>query len=266
MDDYPVKLGRMLFTMVDPAKGQEVAYNRWYERDHFYAGCMIGPYLFAGKRWVATRAMKDLRFPAKSPMADPVDAGSYLSIYWTLKEFEKEHFSWARKQVVWLYQNGRGFGERTHAHTALYDLATCAYQDDDGVPVELALDHPYRGLAVITVEPSGATAAELASALSSGPARELLGAEGVDSVASFVLYLDPVVAGGFTPPMSMGADGGSKERVLQLAFLNKEPEAVWDRVRSYADAISRSGLGEVTFAAPFLPTVVGTDRYTDELW
>jgi len=39
----PVKIGRMLFTMVDPNRGYEVAYNRWYERDHFYAGCMIGP-------------------------------------------------------------------------------------------------------------------------------------------------------------------------------------------------------------------------------
>ena len=28
----------MLFTMVDPEQGHEVEYNRWYERDHFYAG------------------------------------------------------------------------------------------------------------------------------------------------------------------------------------------------------------------------------------
>ena len=43
MDDYPVKLGAMLYTLVDPERGHEVAYNRWYERDHFYGGCMIGP-------------------------------------------------------------------------------------------------------------------------------------------------------------------------------------------------------------------------------
>ena len=40
----PIKLGSMLFTLVEPRRGHEVAYNRWYERDHFYAGCMIGPY------------------------------------------------------------------------------------------------------------------------------------------------------------------------------------------------------------------------------
>ena len=55
MNDYPIVAGSALFTLVDPSKGHEVAYNRWYERDHFYAGCMIGPWLFAGKRWVATR-------------------------------------------------------------------------------------------------------------------------------------------------------------------------------------------------------------------
>ena len=52
----PIKLGSMLFTLVEPHRGHEVAYNRWYERDHFYAGCMIGPYQFAGKRFVATAA------------------------------------------------------------------------------------------------------------------------------------------------------------------------------------------------------------------
>ena len=50
----PVKLGTILFTLVEPHRGQAVAYNRWYERDHFYAGCMVGPWCFAGRRFVAT--------------------------------------------------------------------------------------------------------------------------------------------------------------------------------------------------------------------
>ena len=49
----PIDVGAMLFTMVEPHQGHEVAYNRWYERDHFYAGCMIGAGNFAGRRWVA---------------------------------------------------------------------------------------------------------------------------------------------------------------------------------------------------------------------
>src|SRR3954464_11531926 len=39
--EYPIKLGTLLFTMVEPHKGHELEYNRWYEHDHFYAGCMI---------------------------------------------------------------------------------------------------------------------------------------------------------------------------------------------------------------------------------
>ena len=45
-----IALGSALFTLVDPHEGHEVAYNRWYERDHFYAGCMNGPFFFAGRR------------------------------------------------------------------------------------------------------------------------------------------------------------------------------------------------------------------------
>ena len=94
MNDYPIKVGSMLFTMVDPEVGHEVEYNRWYERDHFYAGCMVGPWLFAGKRWVATKELKDLRFPrGDTPVASPVEKGSYLAIYWVLEGKHDEHFA-----------------------------------------------------------------------------------------------------------------------------------------------------------------------------
>ena len=92
MNDYPVRTGSMLYTLVDPNKGHEVAYNRWYERDHFYAGCLIGPWLFAGKRWVATRDLKDLRFPEDSNVTTPVDRGTYLATYFVLEGKHDEHF------------------------------------------------------------------------------------------------------------------------------------------------------------------------------
>lgn len=68
VDDYAIKLGTLLFTMVEPEQGHEVEYNRWYEHDHFYAGCMIAPWQFAGDRFVATKRMKDLRYPANTDM------------------------------------------------------------------------------------------------------------------------------------------------------------------------------------------------------
>ena len=76
--DYPVKVGSMLLTLVDPNKGYESAYNRWYERDHFYAGCMEGPYQLAGSRWVATRELKDLRWPKSDAVASPSSLSTYI--------------------------------------------------------------------------------------------------------------------------------------------------------------------------------------------
>ena len=115
--EYPVRVGSMLFTQVDPARGKEVEYNRWYERDHFYAGCMIGPWLFAGRRWVATRDLKDLRFPSDTPVLPAVDAGSYVAVYWLLDGKYDEHVEWATDQVNWLYaQRPRLPGPHARAH------------------------------------------------------------------------------------------------------------------------------------------------------
>jgi hypothetical protein len=267
MDEYPVKIGNMLFTMVDPHHGYEVAYNRWYERDHFYAGCLIFPGLFAGRRWVAPRAMKDLRFPEKSPMAEPLDAGSYLSIYWRHKGMENAGLSWDGPSVFWLYENGRGFNERTHAHTANYDFGSVAYSDEDGVPVELALDHQYAGLGVVVSEPApGVSSSELIQWLESSAAPALLAEDGPDSISSWTLNEAFRSPNRRESPMALGTDGGDPDRVLQLAFLNTEPTACWDAFRRYGEAIDAGGKGTVTFAAPFLPTVVGTDTYTDQLW
>jgi hypothetical protein len=67
MTDDAIRLGSFLFTIVEPRPGHEVAYNRWYQRDHFYSGCMIGPWTLAGGRSVATRDCKALRYPTPTP-------------------------------------------------------------------------------------------------------------------------------------------------------------------------------------------------------
>ena len=260
--ERPVRIGRMLFTLVDPNPGHEVAYNRWYERDHFYAGCLVGPWLFAGRRWVATRALKDRRFPPASPFAEPVDAGSYLSIYWVLAGREDEHFAWARRQVYWLYGQGRGFSERSHAHTRLYDFEGAVSAEDDGVPIELALDHPYGGLVVLCSEPAEGSDHGALAATSASHVSELL-RSGVDLVSNWRFHVEE---GDFRAPMELGAEGGSPERLLQLCFVKDSPEGAWPAVHRFAQDLEDSGAGRVSFAAPFIPTIVGTDTYTGELW
>jgi hypothetical protein len=53
---------------------------------------------------------------------------------------------------------------------------------------------------------------------------------------------------------------------MQLFFVETDPRDCWDRFVDYAARLETSGLGRVTSASPFLRTVVGTDRYADELW
>ena len=100
-----------------------------------------GPWLFAGRRWVATRALKDLRFGAEPDVFGGRDLGSYLAVYWILDGRHDDHFDWALRQVNWLHEHGRMFAERDHIHTLLYRHAWTA-QAGDGVPAELALDSP----------------------------------------------------------------------------------------------------------------------------
>ena len=261
MSKPPVELGHMLFTMVDPHRGQEVAYNRWYERDHFYAGCLVGPWLFAGRRWVAPRALKSLRYPRESELVAPdVTAGSYVAIYWIHAGHFDEHREWAGRQVRWLYQNGRGFTARTHVHTLLYDLDWTAYRDDDPVPIELALDHGYPGMATLAVrrapnvEPGAVDAwwhAELPAMLRYTP------------IASATSW-SPVPQRG--APMDIPVVADPEQLRMHLFFVDGDPRECWSRFKALGRALETSGLGRVVFASPWLATIVGTDTYTNELW
>lgn len=255
MQEYPVQVGSMLFTMVDPHRGHEVAYNRWYERDHFYAGCMVGKWQFAGGRYVATRDCKAKRYPAGSVIAPDPSVGSYLAIYWVLDEHHDEWNEWGVEQVNWLHANDRMFEERDHIHTALYEYVGEANAPGSSTPVEVALDRAYQGIGVVIAEM----------------------AEGVDGtrVAEWLHTLpcpaDVALVG--TPlPLRSDRPGDvpdtqAANRVLVVGFLDDDPLTVWDATwAGLGAAFTAAGLGEVVFASPFLTTVPGTDTYTDQLW
>jgi hypothetical protein len=264
--DYPVKLGSILLTLVDPNRGFEKAYNRWYERDHFYAGCLVGPYLFAGSRWVATRALKDLRWPHSDTVADPWDAGSYVAIYWVEKGHHTEQFDdWAVPQVHWLYGNGRGFPERTHVHTVLFNHIDAVYRDEDPVPVELALDHAYDGIVLIWLDGrDGRDAVRLQSDLAGELTPKLLAGSPIEIAASFTpRHPDQV---NDSAPMPLGSPPGSTNRLLQMLFVQGDVREIVPAVRAYTDAVQATGLADTRLVAPFFRTVVGTDTYVDQLW
>jgi hypothetical protein len=260
--EYPVRVGSMLYTQVDPERGYEVDYNRWYERDHFYAGCMIGPWLFAGRRWVATRDLKELRFPDDTPFVPNVRDGSYVAVYWILDDHYEDHLEWATEQVNRLYADDRGYQNRVHAHTGMYFHVARWYRDDDPVPLELALDKAeYTGMVSLAVQP--------------GP--------GVDTdavLAWFDAHLPGFMAGGpvanasawrsapllDTAPSFVPRDPEADARLLLLFHLERDPRDHWEAFRAFGREIDGSGVMRTIWCGPFVPTVIGTDTYTDQLW
>jgi hypothetical protein len=165
-----------------------------------------------------------------------------------------------------LYQNGRGFEERIHAHTALYTHQRPFYRDEDGVPVALALDHRFAGLVSIHVDRAEGVKHPQFDEWFEAEGRPLL--LGADSPVAIVCSWRPIIPreGQGDAPMKLGSGPGTLQRSMQLIFLDSEPAQHWDRIRTYAAAIDASGLATVTLAAPFIPTIVGTDTYADQLW
>jgi len=248
--DRPIRLGSLLFTMVEPRPGYEAAYNRWYERDHFYSGCMIGAYTVAGGRYVATRAEKAKRFGSGSM---DLSKGSYLALYWILDEHHKDWDAWAVKQVNDLHAAGRMFKERDHIHTSFYNFDAEYNAPGSNMPIELALDRAYGGVAAFIVDLNpGKSSAELTAFLRD---RDL---PGDVALSGSPLPLDP------TSPKDVPVE--EKERAVFLSFSIEDPKAVWEeKYVPLARAIEESGIGTIAIASPFIPTIPGTDTYTDQL-
>jgi hypothetical protein len=258
----PVQLGSILFTMTDPHPGWEIAYNRWYERDHFYDGCMVGEHNFAGARFVAPRPYKDLRHVLPGALAPDAVTGSYLSLYWVLAGKRQEWNRWAYRQFRWLHENDRMFPHRDHVHTLLYDHDEAIYRDADPVPAALALDHHYAGLVVTVADATDADRRDDLDAWmretsvpalhDGGPVAQTLTFTGIP------LQVDAE---------GVAKDDGSAQRVLHLSFVETDPAEIWhERFAPRPAELEATGLGRIVWQGPFIPTVPGTDRYTDQLW
>lgn len=257
-----IKVGTALFTLVEPHRGHEVAYNRWYERDHFYAGCMIGAGWFAGRRWVATRELKALRYPTETPFLPDVSAGSYLATYWVEASQSAEAIAWGSTQVRWLHEHGRMFEARDHIHTMMYVHRFDVFRDDDPVPASLSLDHPYRGLVVAMVDRDPDADRSAAKAWLTDHLRAAMQDTPVAAALAFTPIPLPKDAPVFQPP-----NPGEEHRTMLAVFCQDDPRAVWDSFfAGLGEQVAASGFLRVSYCAPFVPTIPGTDTYTDQLW
>jgi len=262
MDDYPVKLGSVLFTLVEPHRGHEVEYNRWYERDHFYAGCLIGPGILAGARFVATRPYKELRQVPSDEITTDAMRGSYLALYWIERSQQDEWGTWGAKEVHRLHKAGRMFPHRDHVHTKMYRYRGGAFRDADGVPPEMALDHRFPGLVVTVVEASG-DREETVEWLRDEQLPSMLDAS---SASAMGLVFTPVPIPD-DAPTDIPRDPNDSRRINLMWFVDRDPADVWESdFAGVSKALEATGRVRSLFAGPFIPTIPGTDTYTDQLW
>lgn len=256
-----IDLGHAMITMVEPTRDREALaeYNRWYDHDHAYSGVMVGPWAFAFQRWVATRALKDLRFPSTSPIASPVDQGSFIAAYFMLANRAADHFAWSFEQTAWLNEQGRMNPDREHISTSLYDFTGSVNRDGWPVPAEVALDHPYQGLAALWIDRTDdAEHGDLDRWLRAEALPNLIEGSAVAQALVFAPCDFPGVAGS---GIAVG------DRVCVLAFLQGDPHDVFvPTFEGLPDLLTDSGLGTLALAAPFIPVLPGTETYLDELW
>ena len=260
---YGTRPGHALITLVEPHPGHEYAYNRWYEDDHYYAGAMAMPWMYAGRRWVATRDLQLLRYPEKSAIAQPVTAGCYLSTYWITAGRYDDHMRWTVAINKRLNRDGRVYHDRTHVLTAFHDHETTVYRDGAAGPRDVhALDHPYAGLVLQVVE---ADTPEQRPQLLEWLRTRHLPKRLTGSPAALVTVFRPTPLPGDRMTYVKQVEGVDT-RLTLLWFLQTDPAECWDPYFTGLDtAVTESGLGRVELVAPFLPTIPGTDHYADRL-
>jgi hypothetical protein len=258
-----VALGSAIFALIEPHRGREREFNRWYERDHLYAAGAMAPWTLSAARFVAPRALKALRIPRPSPLVDPPEAGSYLSAFWIQDGQLDEQQRWVQREMEGLAAQGRLFPAREHVCTHRYAYRGGAFRDPDGVPAELALDRRYPGVVCAWLERSpGATLEALEAFALEELAPPRLRGSPVAMALAFALLPKPEWW-----PEAAPQPPGLGERLLLVLFVECDPRRCWDeRFGDLDRALEASGRGRLLLAAPFLATVPGTDTYVDELF
>jgi hypothetical protein len=259
-----------LITMVEPDLGHERAYNRWYEDDHFYHGAVVGPGVLGGRRWVATRDLQLLRFPEDSPVIQPVTEGAYISTYIHAADRFDDVLAWSGPAMLdnLTLKPGRSFEHRKHIYTAmqLHEF-TVVRPDLPHMRAEHVFLHPMQGMVFEIVDiVEGRSREEVLSALRDIVIPgELTGSPIAIAIASRSHPPRPANPNPQSAlPRPPGTPYGDGVALQILWFLQDDPRSWWSHFRSHSDKFEAVG-GRLSLAAPFIPTIVGTDSYVDEL-
>ena len=264
-----LELGQVLIAIAEPHRETLDDYHRWFERDHMYSAVLIGPGAFAADRFVAPRALKDLRYPADGEVFPRVREGTFVALYFIAAGMAEEHFAWSFEQSARLGRQGRNNPNRDLTLTWLCDYRGAVARDPASVPPEIALDARYDGLVMVWIDrDDDSSQAELLRWLQEEALPRRLAASGADQVLLFTPRDFP------TPdpdvPLTPGAVAKNPRvgsGILLLYFLNGDPRSTWEAYfAGLSDAVAKGGLGRTALVAPFVPTERGKRARGEELW
>ena len=262
MSNECIELGHAIFSFVEPHPGYELAWNRWYERDHLIAAGTCAPWTMSRQRWLATRRHKTVRAPRENPIAEPFERGTFLAAMWIQKDRLVDQQAWVAEQMKVLAEQDRNFDQRDVLSTASWDYLGGVLRDPDGVPPELVLERRYEGIVLAWMEcgPEGSLEA-LSNSLLSDTLPPLL--EG--SPIAQALCFTPLPKADWWPKAAPEVPGVGT-RVLVACFVECDPLDVWaESFAALAAQLDAGGQGRTLFVAPFLSSVPGVDPELSDL-
>lgn len=262
--DHRLGIGGALVTMVEPHEGQEYAYNRWYEDDHYYSGALYMPWMFAGRRFVATRDLQLLRYPVDSIIAQPVTTGCYLHLYWITPGHVDDHIRWTVSTNQVLRATDRIHLARTHVYTSFQDFCGSVQREARGPHDYQTLDHPYEGIVMEVIDAHEGTSRDELDAWLRSDYLPWLHRSPASPIGSTVWFAPRPLPDDKQPDV---ADvPGVERRITLIHFLDEDPTIEWDtRFAHNGERVAAGGVAAMQLCAPFIPVIFGTDAYVDQL-
>jgi hypothetical protein len=262
--DHRLGIGGALISMVEPHVGHEYTYNRWYEDDHYYSGALYMPWMFAGRRYVATRDLQLLRRPEDSIIAAPVTAGCYLHLYWITPGHVDDHIRWSVSTNQVLRATNRIHLERTHVYTSFQDFVGSLAREHRGPRDYQALDHPHAGVVMEVVDAGGGRSREELDEWLRNDYLPWLHRTPGNPINITVWFAPRPLPEDKQPDV---ADiPGVEKRITLLHFLDEDPRSSWaTRFAENGARVEQGGAGHLRFTGPFVRVDHGTDRYVDQL-